>query len=115
MLHTIIEEGLTDQQYIQAHTSGFDDLKKMVKHFSPEAMAKVCGIDAATIRAVARTFALSERSIIFWGMGVSRHVHGTDISRCLIALNLIRSAERRVGKECCSKVGTPGADDNSKK
>src|SRR3546814_20756855 len=61
MLHTIIEEGLTDQQYIQAHTSGFDDLKKMVKDFSPEAMAKVCGIDAATIRDVARTFARSER------------------------------------------------------
>src|SRR3546814_6008913 len=68
MLHTIIEEGLTDEQYIQAHTSGFEDLKTMVKDFSPEAMEKVCGIDAATIRDVARTFARSERSIIFWGI-----------------------------------------------
>ncbi|HEY9549042.1 MAG TPA: molybdopterin-dependent oxidoreductase, partial [Kiloniellaceae bacterium] len=97
MLHTIIEEGLTDEQYIQAHTSGFEDLKTMVKDFSPEAMEKVCGIDAATIRDVARTFARSERSIIFWGMGVSQHVHGTDNSRCLIALTMITGQIGRPG------------------
>ena len=97
MLHTIIEEGLTDEQYIQAHTSGFEDLKTMVKDFSPEAMEKVCGIDAATIREVARTYARSERSIIFWGMGISQHVHGTDNSRCLIALTMITGQIGRPG------------------
>ena len=97
MLHTIIEEGLTDEQYIQAHTSGFEDLKTMVKDFSPEAMESVCGIDAATIRDVARTFARSERSIIFWGMGISQHVHGTDNARCLIALTMITGQVGRPG------------------
>ena len=97
MLHTIIEEGLTDEQYIQAHTSGFEDLKKMVKDFSPEAMEEVCGIDAATIRDVARTYARSERSIIFWGMGISQHVHGTDNSRCLIALTMTTGQIGRPG------------------
>ena len=97
MLHTIIEEGLTDEQYIQAHTSGFEDLKTMVKQFSPEAMEKVCGIDAATIREVARLYARSERSIIFWGMGISQHVHGTDNSRCLIALTMITGQVGRPG------------------
>ncbi|WP_227010443.1 formate dehydrogenase subunit alpha [Pelagibius marinus] len=97
MIHTIIEEGLTDEQYIQAHTSGYEDLKAMVKDFSPEAMEKVCGIDAATIRDVARTFARSERSIIFWGMGISQHVHGTDNARCLIALTMITGQIGRPG------------------
>ena len=97
MIHTIIEEGLTDQQYIQAHTSGFEDLKTMVRDFSPEAMADVCGIDAATIREVARLYARSERSIIFWGMGISQHVHGTDNSRCLIALTMITGHVGRPG------------------
>jgi formate dehydrogenase major subunit len=97
MLHTIIEEGLTDEQYIQAHTSGFEDLKTMVKDFSPEKMEKVCGIDAATIRDVARTYARSERSIIFWGMGISQHVHGTDNSRCLIALTMTTGHVGRPG------------------
>jgi len=97
MLHTIIEEGLTDEQYIQAHTSGYEDLKKMVKDFAPEAMAEICGIDAETIRDVARTYARSERSIIFWGMGISQHVHGTDNSRCLIALTMITGHVGRSG------------------
>ncbi len=97
MLHTIIEEGLTDEQYIQARTSGFEDLKETVKQFSPEAMESVCGIDAATIREVARLYARSERSIIFWGMGVSQHVHGTDNARCLIALTMITGQVGRPG------------------
>ena len=41
-----------------------------------------------TIREVARLYATSKASIIFWGMGISQHVHGTDNARCLIALAL---------------------------
>ena len=97
MLHTIVEEGLVDVQYIQAHTDGFEALKTKVKGFSPEKMEAVCGIKAETIREVARTYARSERSIIFWGMGVSQHVHGTDNSRCLIALALVTGQIGRPG------------------
>lgn len=96
MIHTIIKEGLTDEQYIQANVDGFDALKKKVADFSPEAMEPVCGIPAETIKEVARTYATAERSIIFWGMGVSQHVHGTDNTRCLIALALITG---HVGRE----------------
>ncbi|MEZ5815536.1 MAG: formate dehydrogenase subunit alpha [Hyphomicrobiaceae bacterium] len=97
MLHTIIEEGLTDQQYIQAMTENFDALKASIGAFSPEAMEPVCGIPAATIREVARLYARSERSIIFWGMGISQHTHGTDNARCLIALALTTGQTGRPG------------------
>ncbi|MGH1419214.1 MAG: formate dehydrogenase subunit alpha [Hyphomicrobiaceae bacterium] len=97
MLHTIIEEELFDIQYVQAHTEGFDGLRAKVRAFSPEAMANKCGIDAQTIREVARIYAKSERSIIFWGMGVSQHTHGTDNSRCLISLALITGHIGRPG------------------
>jgi formate dehydrogenase major subunit len=97
MLHTIMEEELYDLQYVQAHTLGFEDLKKSVKKFSPEAMEEVCGIPAETIREVARIYARSERSIIFWGMGISQHVHGTDNARCLIALALTTGQVGRPG------------------
>ncbi len=96
LLYTIVAEKLYDEQYIQANVSGFEALKEKVKDFSPEAMAEVCGIDAATLRQVARIYAKSERSIIFWGMGISQHTHGTDNSRCLIALALITG---QVGRE----------------
>ncbi|MEO1745210.1 MAG: molybdopterin-dependent oxidoreductase, partial [Pseudomonadota bacterium] len=88
MLHVIIDEGLYDEQYIQANVDGFDALRAKVKDFSPEAMADVCGVSADMLRDCARTYATSERSIIFWGMGISQHTHGTDNSRCLIALAL---------------------------
>jgi formate dehydrogenase major subunit len=97
MLHTIVEEGLTDAQYIQAFTEGFDTLKEHVKGFAPEKMAEVCGIDAETIRTVARLYARAERAIIFWGMGISQHVHGTDNARCLIALAMVTGQVGRPG------------------
>ena len=88
MLHTIVDEKLYDQQYVQANTEGFEQLKETVKGYSPEKMEGICGIPAEKVREVARIYAKSRASIIFWGMGVSQHVHGTDNSRCLIALAL---------------------------
>jgi formate dehydrogenase major subunit len=97
MIHTIIEEGLHDRQYVQSHTEGFEELVERVKAFAPEKMAEVCGIDATTIREVARLYATSTNSIIFWGMGISQSVHGTDNARGLIALALITGQVGRPG------------------
>ena len=88
ILHTIVDEGLYDRQYVQANTDDFDKLVENVKDYAPEAMAEVCGIPAAMLREVARVYARAEAAIIFWGMGVSQHIHGTDNTRCLIALAL---------------------------
>ena len=88
MLHVIVEEGLTDEAFIRDRTSGYEALAENVKRFSPELMAPIVGIDAKTIREVARLYATSKASIILWGMGISQHVHGTDNARCLIALAL---------------------------
>jgi formate dehydrogenase major subunit len=97
MLNVIVTEELYDRQYVQTYTEGFAALADHVKDFTPEEMAPICGIDAETLRAVARTYARAERAIIFWGMGVSQHTHGTDNARCLIALALT-----------CGQVGRPG-------
>src|SRR3546814_7632836 len=97
MMHTIVAEGLTNQQYIDGYTQDFEALKARVAAFPPERMAPVCGIDAETIKRVARTYATAGRSIVFWGMGVSQHVHGTDNARCLIALALMTGQVGRPG------------------
>jgi formate dehydrogenase major subunit len=97
MLNTIITEGLTDQQYIAGYTEGFDELAERIKEFTPEKMAPICGIPAETLREVARMYARSRSSIIFWGMGISQHVHGTDNARCLIALALTTGQIGRPG------------------
>ncbi len=97
MLNVIIEESLYDRQYVEANTEGFENLKHHIKDFTPEAMSDICGIDADTIRIVARKYANAERAIIFWGMGISQSVHGTDNARCLIALSMITGQVGRPG------------------
>ncbi len=86
LIHTVIEEGLVDADFIRARASNYEVLKENVKGYSPEAMAPICGIAAQTLREVAREFARAKGAMILWGMGVSQHVHGTDNVRCLIAL-----------------------------
>ena len=97
MLNVIVAEKLYDQQYIQTYVEGFDAWKENIKDFTPEEMAPICGIPADTLREVARTYARAESAIIFWGMGVSQHTHGTDNARCLIALSLITGQIGRPG------------------
>ncbi|KRD96335.1 formate dehydrogenase [Bosea sp. Root381] len=97
MLHTIITEGLTDEQYIAGYTEGFERLRENIQAFPPEKMAAVCGIPAETLKEVARAYARSRASIIFWGMGISQHIHGTDNARCLIALAMVTGQVGRPG------------------
>jgi formate dehydrogenase major subunit len=88
LLHVIVDEGLVDHSFVDQRTSGFDELRRNVAAYSPQAMAPLCGVDAETLREVARLYATSKASMILWGMGISQHVHGTDNARCLIALAL---------------------------
>ena len=97
LLNVIVTEGLYDETYIAEHTEGFDALKAHVVDMTPEAMSAQCGVEAETIREVARLYANAERAMIFWGMGISQHTHGTDNARCLISLAL-----------ACGHTGRPG-------
>ncbi|MEO7761683.1 MAG: formate dehydrogenase subunit alpha, partial [Casimicrobiaceae bacterium] len=97
LMHVIVEEGLVNEAFIASRTIGYDDLRKNVAGYSPEAMAPVCGIPAATLREVARMYATSKGSMILWGMGISQHIHGTDNARCLIALSMMTGQVGRPG------------------
>jgi len=97
MLNVIVTEKLYDQQYIQTYVEGFGPFAESIKDFTPEEMEPICGIPADTLREVARTYARAHSAIIFWGMGVSQHTHGTDNARCLIALSLITGQIGRPG------------------
>ena len=98
IMHVIVDEQLYDRQYIEAYTENWEAEKAHLADFTPEKMAKICGIDAEVLRDVARTFAGAKAGMIFWGMGVSQHIHGTDNARCLISLALMTG-----------QVGRPGA------
>ncbi|MDN3566413.1 formate dehydrogenase subunit alpha [Paeniroseomonas aquatica] len=97
ILHTIVAEELYDRQYVAAQTEDFAALRAHLVAYDPAAMAPVCGVSADQLRRVARLFAGARTAMILWGMGISQSVHGTDNSRCLIALALL-----------CGQVGRPG-------
>ncbi|HYD78640.1 MAG TPA: formate dehydrogenase subunit alpha [Paucimonas sp.] len=97
MMHVIVSENLVDRDFIAGRTIGYEELERNVAGYSPEQMAPICGIDADTIRYVARLYASSKASMILWGMGISQHVHGTDNARCLIALALMTGQIGRPG------------------
>jgi formate dehydrogenase major subunit len=97
LMHVIVEEGLTDARFIAERTEGFEAFAENLRGFSPETMAAVTGIEAETVRTVARLYAKSPGSMVLWGMGVSQHVHGTDNARCLIALALMTGQIGRPG------------------
>ena len=97
IMHVIVEEDLYDKQYIEAYTENWEVEKAHLKNFSPEKMSEICGIESGVLRDVARTFAGAQAAMIFWGMGVSQHIHGTDNSRCLISLSLMSGQIGRPG------------------
>ena len=97
MMQVIIAEDLVNRDYIERYTEGFDALRDHLTAFTPEAMAPICGIAPEDIRAAARIYGTARRAIIFWGMGIAQHVHGTDNVRCLIALALM-----------CGQIGRSG-------
>ncbi len=97
LMNVIVSENLVDKDFIASRTIGYEELRRNVAGYTPELMAPICGIDAQTLREVARLYATSKGSIILWGMGVSQHVHGTDNARCLIALALMTGQIGRPG------------------
>lgn len=97
IMHAVIQLDLVDKAFIEQRTEGYETLKRHLEEFAPERMAPICGIPADTLYEIARIYASSKGSMIFWGMGVSQHVHGTDNARCLINLALITGQIGRPG------------------
>ena len=98
IMNVIVSEKLFNPAYIDRFTEGWDNFCAHIAAFTPEKMSPICGIAPDVLRDVARTFANAKAGMIFWGMGISQHIHGTDNSRCLISLALM-----------CGHVGRPGA------
>jgi formate dehydrogenase major subunit/formate dehydrogenase alpha subunit len=78
MMHTILEEGLQNEEYIREHTVGFDQVREVVARYSPEEAAKVTGVDAEAIRETAREYARERHAGIFYTLGMTEHACGVD-------------------------------------
>jgi formate dehydrogenase major subunit len=96
VMHEVIRLGLVDREFIASRTSGYGELAKLLREYTPERVEQITGIDADTIRLVARIWGEAGAGVIYWGMGISQHTTGTDNARCLIAMCSITG---NVGKQ----------------
>jgi formate dehydrogenase major subunit len=97
LMHVILEEGLEDREYVERHTENVEALKAVVARYTPEVAGAICGIEPDRIRSLARTIGNAKAMLVFWGMGISQHVHGTDNARSLISLCLLTGNVGRPG------------------
>ena len=85
VMHEIIRLGLSTASSSPSAPRTTPSSPRLVE-YPPERAAQICGVDADTIREVARLWGEAGAAVVFWGMGISQHTTGTDNARCLIAL-----------------------------
>jgi len=105
MMFVIINEGLQDQAYIDAHTQGFEEVKTLVQDYDPKSAQHICGIDEDTIRNVARIYAKAPAAMSIWTMGINQSTHGSDGVANINNLNLITGNIGKPGGTSLSITG----------
>jgi len=109
MLHVLINEDLVDRAYVEAHTSGFDALAEIVKNYSPDQAAALCGVPAEAIVQAARWFGASDASLSLYCQGLNQSAHGTHNNAGIIHLHLATGQIGKPGAGPFSLTGQPNA------
>ncbi len=97
VMHEIIRRGLIDEDFIAARTEDFERLQRAVENYPPRVAAQISGVTEEEIIDIAVTYGGAKAAIVFWGMGIAQHTHGTDNARCLISLTLMTGNVGRPG------------------
>lgn len=97
MMHTIIEEGLVDQDYVDSYTVGYADLAERAKQRTPEWAEEITGVSAHDIRMLAREFAMTQPAAIRLGVALERNYGGGQAIRAISCLPALVGAWRHVG------------------
>ncbi len=99
LIHVIISENLHDKNFIQERTEGFEELKDMVKAYTPEYVEKITNIPREKIIEIARMYAKTRKAMIVYSMGITQHTTGVDNVKSLANLAMI------TGHIGCSSTG----------
>ncbi|OUV63539.1 MAG: nitrate reductase catalytic subunit [Gammaproteobacteria bacterium TMED119] len=105
LAHVILAEQLHDEEYISAHTEGYQEFNDLVAQYDPVTAAKICGIDEDTIRNVARLFAKADAAMSIWTMGINQSTHGSD---GVVAINNLHLITGNIGKPGASSLSITG-------
>ena len=89
MMHVILENGWQDQDFVQDRTEGFEAFQETIQNFSLDQAAQISGVDADTIRAMAKAYAQADKASILYCMGITQHVTGVDNVKSLANLAML--------------------------
>lgn len=101
LMHVIIEKGLQADSYIDEKTENYEELKRLVKDYTPERVADICGVDAQDIIDAATIYGEAGKAGIYYTMGVTQHTTGTHAVMSISNLALL-----------CGNVGIESAGVN---
>ncbi|MBU4179632.1 MAG: molybdopterin-dependent oxidoreductase, partial [Actinobacteria bacterium] len=78
MAQVIISEGLWDKEFVEKRTEGFEEFRRSAKEYTPDLVHEITGIRPAELRKAARLYASAPSAAIYYAMGITQHVTGTD-------------------------------------
>lgn len=96
MMNVIIKEELYDKEYVENNTENFEKLKEVVKDYTPDVAAEICGVDKDDIVKAAHIYAEGDRAGIYYAMGITQHTTGTHSVMSVSNLSLLCG---NIGKE----------------
>jgi assimilatory nitrate reductase catalytic subunit len=109
ILHILLWEGLIDRRYIDAHTEGFDALKRLVRDYTPGIVADTCGISVESLQSCAELIGKAPSFLSLWCMGLNQSSSGSAKNSALINLHLATGQIGRAGAGPFSLTGQPNA------
>ncbi len=89
LMHVILEEDLYDKEYVQTRTEGFEEMKEVLKRYTPQFVEGITGVPQVDLRKAARLYAGAKRAAIFYAMGITQHITGTDNVKSLANLAML--------------------------
>ncbi len=89
IMHVILKNGLEDKNFIENRTEGFEELKKVIAGYTPEKTEEITGIQREKIIEAAMLFASRKPGAIFYAMGITQHITGTDNVKTVANLALL--------------------------
>ncbi len=99
MAKVILDEGLSDKEFVSDRTEGFDEWRQVVDRYDPAYAEKITGVPAGDISRAARIYARPpfSGSCLIWGMGITQHTNGTPNAHSLLNLALVAGQLGRPG------------------
>ena len=100
--HLLIRRGWVDRAFVDAHTTGFDQLAAQMEAFTPERVRRDSGVDETTLVQLAELIHAGKRVSFWWTMGVNQSHQGVRTAQAIINLALMTG-----------NIGRPGTGANS--